>query len=358
MCRSVTGFALAMVASTEARANAWPADSDWVAVVTSSGASLSDPLGDFAGASGQESFDIVGSSTEPAGYAYDDGTTFNVRVRLAGSPHDGVSDWVSFAFLALLDFDGSATDGSYDATVFLDGNSEVVGLALNTTKETAWCDDEPDAPTQTYAAPPDLSGYARVTSAGSAFGSDDTFLDLQVPRADLLAALGLSDTGSLVYVFATSANTSQLNKDVAPGDCDDLWTIIDTDDDGLTDEEEIAIGTDPNDGDTDDDGLSDGEEVDTWGTDPTNPDTDGGGVPDGEEVNDDGTDPLDPSDDDAGGDSGDTGTDPADTGPFGEGDFFYHGGQYGKCGCGRASASASFAFLGAAFLVARKRRSA
>ena len=95
----------------------------------------------------------------------------------------------------------------------------------------------------------------------------------------------------------------------------------DSDGDGLPDDEEAEWGTDPYDPDSDDDGLSDGEEVYEWKTDPLNPDTDWdglrdghdevhkyktnplerdtdkGGVADGHEVIEDGTDPLDPSDD-------------------------------------------------------------
>jgi len=101
----------------------------------------------------------------------------------------------------------------------------------------------------------------------------------------------------------------------------------DCDGDGLTYDEEIATGTDPNDPDTDGDGISDGQEVNTDGTDPlddcdsvggtplgssdcdgdgltndeeaflstdpNNADTDGDGISDGQEVNVDGSDPLD-----------------------------------------------------------------
>ena len=56
----------------------------------------------------------------------------------------------------------------------------------------------------------------------------------------------------------------------------------DSDNDGLTDEEEENLGTDPNNADTDGDGLSDGEES-TLGTDPSNADTDGDSLSDGEE---------------------------------------------------------------------------
>ncbi|MRG93283.1 DUF3344 domain-containing protein [Polyangium spumosum] len=141
---------------------------------------------------------------------------------------------------------------------------------------------------------------------------------------------------------------------------DNVVPPMDSDSDGLTDEEEGELGTDPNDADSDDDGVPDGQEPspgeDTDGdgiinaldpdsdndglfdgtelglectngdtdltketcisdadkgatkTDPLNPDTDGGGLKDGEEdknkngVVDTGEgDPLDPADDDADG---------------------------------------------------------
>lgn len=49
----------------------------------------------------------------------------------------------------------------------------------------------------------------------------------------------------------------------------DVETPTDSDSDGITDAEELALGTDPDNADTDGDGFTDGEEVDT-GTDPTN----------------------------------------------------------------------------------------
>ncbi len=70
----------------------------------------------------------------------------------------------------------------------------------------------------------------------------------------------------------------------------------DVDGDGLIDEEEARIGTDPNNPDTDGDGLLDGKEVYTYKTDPKDKDTDDGGINDGAEVLH-GTDPLDPDDD-------------------------------------------------------------
>ena len=68
---------------------------------------------------------------------------------------------------------------------------------------------------------------------------------------------------------------------------------LDSDGDGLTDEEEAFYGTDPFLADTDGDGLFDREEIFTWQTDPLNPDTDGDGYLDGEEVRQ-GYNPLGP----------------------------------------------------------------
>ena len=98
----------------------------------------------------------------------------------------------------------------------------------------------------------------------------------------------------------------------------------DTDDDCALDGEEVDAGTDPLDDtstppgaecDSDDDGLTDDEEENETGTDPLDPDTDDDGLTDGEEVNDTGTDPLDPDTDDdcaLDGEEVDAGTDPLD----------------------------------------------
>ena len=84
-----------------------------------------------------------------------------------------------------------------------------------------------------------------------------------------------------IYRFGASA----IGDDLPPA------APLDSDGDGLLDEDEIRLGTDPNNPDTDGDGLLDGEEVLTYKTDPLNPDTDGDGLTDGEEVRKYKTDP-------------------------------------------------------------------
>ena len=58
----------------------------------------------------------------------------------------------------------------------------------------------------------------------------------------------------------------------------------DPDNDGLTNAEELAAGSNPTMADTDNDGLNDGLEVKTYKTNPTKADTDGDGLKDGEEI--------------------------------------------------------------------------
>lgn len=58
----------------------------------------------------------------------------------------------------------------------------------------------------------------------------------------------------------------------------------DSDSDGLTDEEEMALGTDKLKADTDGDGLTDHTEAEVFKTDPLKADTDGDGYNDGREV--------------------------------------------------------------------------
>jgi len=67
--------------------------------------------------------------------------------------------------------------------------------------------------------------------------------------------------------------------------------VHDTDQDGLSDEEEKKLGTDIDGVDTDNDGLFDREEVKVYKTDPLNEDSDGDGNLDGQEVKN-GYDPL------------------------------------------------------------------
>jgi hypothetical protein len=96
------------------------------------------------------------------------------------------------------------------------------------------------------------------------------------------------DPGTSVLIEEEIITEEELEEDVFVEEVieeeEEIVDLRDSDKDGLTDEEEAVLGTDPFNPDTDGDGLFDYEEVHTWGTDPLNPDTDGDGYSDGDEV--------------------------------------------------------------------------
>ena len=71
-----------------------------------------------------------------------------------------------------------------------------------------------------------------------------------------------------------------------------IYIRADSDDDGLFNQREDSVGTDPNNPDTDDDGLLDGSEVVEHEISPLDSDTDGDGIADGREVKSLDTNPV------------------------------------------------------------------
>jgi hypothetical protein len=103
---------------------------------------------------------------------------------------------------------------------------------------------------------------------------------------------------------AAAINASQATSQAVTATA--AWQMLDADQDGLTNIQEIQNTTDINNPDTDADGLKDGEELTVWSTYPLTPDSDGDGLKDGEEIQR-GTHPLKRDTD---GDGLDDGSDP------------------------------------------------
>lgn len=119
----------------------------------------------------------------------------------------------------------------------------------------------------------------------------------------------LHETFAIEAAAAYNPTASPNLDDINSGSNDAFWSLTvnvftfvtpannDIDGDGLLNDEEKQIGTDPFNPDTDGDGLRDGEEVRVYKTNPLNPDTDGDGLKDGEEIFTTKTDPLNPDTD-------------------------------------------------------------
>ncbi|MDD4016465.1 MAG: outer membrane beta-barrel protein [Kiritimatiellae bacterium] len=114
-------------------------------------------------------------------------------------------------------------------------------------------------------------------------------------RADTRAFMALDQTCEFIYT--ADAGVAYRFGGGGKGAADSVAVAEglpkDSDGDGLTDEEEAKLGTDPFNKDTDGDGLTDGDEVKVYKTNPLNPDTDFDGLKDGEEVFTHKTNPLD-----------------------------------------------------------------
>ena len=102
---------------------------------------------------------------------------------------------------------------------------------------------------------------------------------------------GLTGTGSSFSVSSSTVGSHTITAEVlneqgfaVKAVTSVSFTAVDTDKDGLTDDVELALGTNPLVSDTDLDGLNDGVEVNQALTDPLNIDTDTDGINDGYEV--------------------------------------------------------------------------
>ncbi|WP_238934608.1 gliding motility-associated C-terminal domain-containing protein [Aurantibacter crassamenti] len=153
---------------------------------------------------------------------------------------------------------------------------------------------------------------------------NDTDINITLDDNDGLVGLAINSDGTISVPSNATEGTYVISYTVCenlnPTNCDSTTATVvvdncisiatnDCDGDGLTNGEEDALGTDPENGDTDGDGIDDGQEVNVDGTDPLDSCDSIGGTPpneitcdtDGDRIQDDqelidGTDPLDDCD--------------------------------------------------------------
>ena len=153
--------------------------------------------------------------------------------------------------------------------------------------------------------PEDVAGYKVYCG----YSSRDYEINFDVGNQTTYTIYGL-ESGRVYYFAVTAYNIENFESDFSE---EIVYYVpqsnVDTDSDGLTDDEEITVyGTDPNNADTDGDGITDGNEVECWGywgynwnddcdndliVNLLDPDSDNDGFSDGQELGY-GSDPSDP----------------------------------------------------------------
>lgn len=135
-----------------------------------------------------------------------------------------------------------------------------------------------------------LAGPLSITAGASGATIDATYTGPAVPR--VTQAEGTPRAGRAVEEPTRAAEQAAASPTPRVVATEAAADESDDDGDGLTATQEGDAGTDAALADTDEDGLTDGQEVLEIGTDPLRADSDGDGVLDGDEVAQ-GTDPLD-----------------------------------------------------------------
>lgn len=123
-----------------------------------------------------------------------------------------------------------------------------------------------------YTASMDTAVPAAATDVVPA---EEAVVEEEVSPYDDVIAPTATTTPVLTSPVATSTPSQEPSE---------VIMATDIDNDGLSDVDEVRDGSDPRDADSDDDGLTDAQEVLQYGTSPTNPDSDGDTYSDGTEV--------------------------------------------------------------------------
>jgi hypothetical protein len=189
----------------------------------------------------------------------------------------------TFTTVALTDGQHTLQVRAVDAAGNVDSTPASATWVIDTTPPNTTIDSRPDDPTSDATGDFTFS----ATEAGSSFEcslGDSAWAACSSPfETEALA------TGS--HTFRVRATDAVGNVDPSPATY--TWTVVlagDNDNDGLTDDEEVDIGTDPQDADSDDDGLPDGGETnpgsdtdDDGLVNALDPDSDNDGIFDGTE---------------------------------------------------------------------------
>ena len=199
-----------------------------------------------------------GIEAKRVGLTATDGTVEEISERAAGNKWFKISLIAVIVAIVIL---GSYLVYSKFFKASPDLNANTMNSNVNTAAPAA---NNNQTPAPAAPAASNSGSFVTPTGENAATGSLETIPPIPGVNAPATSSLAATTSGDVV----TSSPDA----------------LIDSDNDGLTDAEEKALGTNINVIDTDNDGLSDYEEVKIYHTNPLSADTDGDGYLDGAEV--------------------------------------------------------------------------
>jgi uncharacterized protein (TIGR03382 family) len=288
--KPVRASQIALLALLPSTAFAWPKDDEWLPV-QQNGVDMTDPAGDHQHTNSNlgDHLDFVGDSQDLVFEWSSDMNNLFVRLRLDGDP------WITSTKLR----EGAWAIG-FDSDSDTSSIEHVIALTAWDNSINSWLPDFNGAGVDIPLVFNTLLGTAEAAyrleeSTSNLNNSTDWTLDLQISWTFIQDQMNLSSTDNfgLIAMTGDSYLPSSFSTDLAGhDDATGVGAVTDgrsdnmardSDEDGLSNGEELNLGTDPADQDTDDDGISDFDELPLLGdtTDPLLCDTDGDGLSDG-----------------------------------------------------------------------------
>ena len=244
-----------VLAATDASAQSFPGDALWDPFYCGQ-AVMQDRFQDEAGATAER--DIVGVGGAPAGLHAADANFLYLRMRLDQDPLPQPGQLAASSWGFAVSLDANVRD--YEILLLVDGIAGAANVVVFRNTMTMTPNDPTDPAEQAVMTFPITTHAQKRTAQASQFGGgNDFWLEFAVPWSTLMP-LGFNRTTPIRVWAASSTSTNSLNGDFACHDgasgepvldaiVSDPTTgdpDIDTDNDGFTDAEEVAAGTDPN----------------------------------------------------------------------------------------------------------------